>query len=246
MKNIFTYLNETFDILKEDRVVITLSLVPIVIGFAFYFFLGWWIVGPVFDWGESFIAKYISAEILSGFFYYLMVGIVTVGLYFIVSWTFVLVVSMLASPFNDFISERVEKKISGKEPPGLGDSFSSILSNLPGVISNEIKKVFVVLILTAIAFIAGLFPILVPVSIIITALLLSFSFLDYSWSRNHVPMSSCFGFLKKNFVMNSFSGLLFQVLFMIPVLNIFSIPFAVVYFTVMFTREHLLKGSIQE
>lgn len=238
MKNFFYYLNETFEIMRTDRVVVTLSLIPVIIGLTIYMFAGRWLVGSVITQGEILITQYISQDWASGFLYYLLVGVITVGLYFLVSWTFVLFIALIASPFNDFISERVEKVLNGEEPPALGNSFGRILSNFSRVVWNEIKKVTVILLLSMFAFILGWFPLLSPVSIILTALLLTFSFLDYSFARHYISVGKCLNFMRKNWLLSAVSGLLFQFLFMVPILNIVALPFCVVYFTLFYTKQN--------
>ena len=80
-------------------------------------------------------------------------GIIAVLLYFIVGYTFVLIVSIISSPFNDAISSRVEKNLGGIAPEKLPQAFKLLIKNSLKNITNEIKKVCFILFLASIALV---------------------------------------------------------------------------------------------
>ena len=83
------------------------------------------------------------------------------GLFFILfgglaNYTFVLVVSLFASPFNDMIVDRVLKKQQGEEP-SLELSFKETLKRLPKTLMNETKKISLIVVLSIISLFYLLF-----------------------------------------------------------------------------------------
>ena len=108
----------------KDKVNLLFTVIPLSIGTTLYFFLGKWMYGSVLDQGKALIKEKISQGGLGDFLYYLIMAIMTVVLFFVINWTFVLVVSVIASPFNDMISSRIEKLELGQIPDTMGESFS--------------------------------------------------------------------------------------------------------------------------
>ena len=222
----------------SDRVNFILALIPIIIGILLYIFLGAWIFGSLMDKGRTLIEQYVSQGTLGSFAYYIVATIFTVLLFFIINWTFVLIVTVLASPFNDILSSRTEKKIKGEELNTLAESMSIIGSTMFKTLFNEIKKVSLILILSLASFILGYIPLLTPISVVITVLLLAAGFVDYSWSRHRISFSSCVGDLRRNLVGYGFGGAFFFILVSIPIINLVVSPWATSYFTVLWVKNN--------
>lgn len=238
MKNNFERLSYSFDLLRGDRVIMFFSLIPVLIGMALFYFFSAWVYGDAMAWGKQWIESYISSGGLSSFFYYILVGIMTAFLFFLLSWTFVLVVSLIASPFNDLISERVERKVLGKEMESISDSFKSLINRFFFTIINEFKKIIFIIILTILSLIIGIIPVVGPIiSIVFAGLLLAIQFLDYNWSRNQLPLKKCISDIKNTPFSYIISGIIFLFLMSIPILNLLALPLAVVYFSVLFSDK---------
>ena len=229
----------SFGIFFKDKKIILFSLVPVFIGIALYYFIGNWFISEALLLSKTWVASKIQIGFLGKIIYYLLVGVMTVATYFIVNWTFVLFVSLIASPFNDIISERAEKALLNKPPLEMDESFSLMLKKITFIIFNELKKISLILFLTFVALVLGFIPFLSPLSIIVSAFLLAVGFIDYSWSRHDLKFRDCIKLARKSFISYSLSGGIFLVLIAIPVLNLFILPFAVVYYTVLFTKKEL-------
>ena len=87
-----------------------------------------------------------------------MKTLITILFFFAINWTFFLVVSLLASPFNDIISSRVEKKLLGQSLDGMGDEFNGFFSKIGFIIFNETKKVVFIIFLSLISLGLSFFP----------------------------------------------------------------------------------------
>ena len=224
------------DILKKDQKILLLALVPIIMGIVIYLLLGGWIYGEVLGAGTDWMESYLGED-LGGAIRYVLVSLISILMYFMVSWTFVLIVSLLAAPLNDIVSTRVENALGEHKRDANNESSNKMIKRLFKIISNEIKKIIFIIILGFIAFALGFIPILSPISIVISCLLMAVNFIDYSWSRHQMSFSECFGHLKASFFVYSISGGLFMVLLSIPVVNLFALPVAVIYFTILFVKR---------
>jgi CysZ protein len=226
---------------KKDKWITILSIIPVVIGTLFFTIAGNLAYTKSLAYGDSLIKQYITNDSVNGILYYVLVVIFTIILYFLVSYTFVLVVSIFASPFNDMISTRVENVLMGKEIEPIGASFKTSFSKVSYIIFNEIKKVIFILIVSLISVLLSLFPIFSLVSLLLSAILLSVSFLDYSWSRHLLSFRQCLSDLRGNLFGYSIAGGGFLFLISIPIVNIIAYSFGVNYFTCLFTEKNREK-----
>lgn len=237
MGNMIKSFGVTFGAFRKDKILILLSMVPIAIGAMIYSIAGKYIYGDLLTWGENKIKETISSGTWGEFLTWIILGVISVLFYFIVSWTFVLVVSFFAAPFNDLMSSRVEKVFEGQQPDPIGKGLAKIFSRISFIIFNESKKIIFILFVTIIGFALSFFPMLAPVSIIISAILLSVGFVDYSWARHDLDFRKCLSDVRRNFIGYSLAGFIFLVLITIPGVNLLTLPFAVVYFTVLFCKN---------
>ena len=227
-------LKTSFEVLKGDKVAVLLSLLPVGIGLTgLYFFSEWFFTGLPDQILEYFGYGEVSSRVLQG----VVITLLAIGYYFMVNLLFILMVSVVASPFNDFLSTRVGKKLGeGESPPAVGNIFRRVWR----IWFNELKKIACIGSLTTLSLLLGFFPPLIPLSIVLSSLLLSASFLDYNWSRRSLSLRGCLQDMRRHWWHYGLSGFLFLFAFTIPVLNVFMVPFAVVYYTVMYVQGNSL------
>ena len=246
MKEMFSAYTAARRYLFSNKTNFMLALIPVIIGVIVYALLGGWIFNSLIPLGEQWVTSYFSNETVGDIFYYLIVGLVSVFLYLLVSWTMVLLISLIASPFNDLISSRVERLARGKEPEDLSSGFGNMIKKLIGTLLNEIKKVVMILLFTIIAFALNLLPVLVPLAFLITAILFAIQFVDYSWSRHDLASKECFRDTRRNWIPYAISGSGFLVLATIPVVNLFLPAYATSYYTVLWTNLRKKREAISE
>ena len=239
MKYLFPSFIESLSILKRDKIIVLFSLVPILIGVVLFYFLGNVIYTEFLDWINLWVKSKISSDGLGTVISWIITATLTVVMYFVVSWTFVLIVSLIASPFNDIISNRTEKLLLGKKPESLDKSIGRLIKRLGYTLLNEIKKVSFIIFMTCIAVVLNCIPVLAPVSFILSALLLAVGFVDYSWSRHDLAFRGCLDNMRRLILGYTVSGCIFMGLIAIPVVNLISLPFAVIYFTVFYTKHNM-------
>lgn len=233
-----TKLKKAIAYILTDKVNFTLASFPVILGLILYFFAGRWAFTTVMDYGQEFINSHVSGGTISSVLNYLLVGILTVVMFFAINWTFVLVVSVFASPFNDLISSRIAKKENGMNPEGLGEGIANMLKGSLGVIWNELKKVAVIAALTIFAIVLSYIPLLAPVSISISALLLAAQFSDYNWSRHNLRVSGCINDVRANLITYGISGFIFLFFISIPIINLLVAPLATSFYAVVWAGNH--------
>ncbi len=239
MNNSFKRANE---ILKKDKKIILFSFIPVCIGVIFYSFLGHWIYTDVLKYVQGLVSGYTGdGGMLSTALYWILGVLLTVGVYFLVSWTFILVISILAGPFNDIIAERILHANNIK----VASTFSThgIIKGLSKVLYFELKKFVVIITLTLSAFVMGIFPILTPIAIILNIMVFVSNFYSFSWSHLHTPVRTMISSLFKNIIKNLLFGAPLLFLTMIPFVNLLVYPYCVVFFTQYWIDHNLLKDQ---
>lgn len=246
LKNALTSFKPASAQIFKDKVNIILAGIPVIMGILLYYFLGAWVYGSVMDQGHTLIKEYVSEGTMGQFVYYIVAAILTIMLYFLVNWTFVLVVSAIASPFNDMLSTRIEKRLEGKTPDSLQQTFATMMKRMAGTLVNEAKKITFVIFLSVLALVLGFFPILTPASVFLSILLLSIQFLDYSWARHDIKFGKCFGDLRRHVVGYALGGAFFFIIVSIPVVNLIVPPLATSFFTILWMKNNERFNQITE
>ena len=112
------------------------------------------------------------------------------------------------------------------------------------VFYNELKKILFLIFFSFLAFSISFIPMLVPLSILLTGVVVGAGFIDYSWSRYQMNFKECLGQIKRIFIPFSIFGMIFSGAMAIPFVNLFFLPLGVVVFSVLFTLDfNQLKKS---
>lgn len=232
-------------VLRRDKLIFILALIPILIGLGIYGLMSSWIYGHLLPLGRIYIEKLVLSGGWGNFIYYTIVTLFSILLFLFINYTFILFVSIISAPFNDAISSRVEKNLISNNSPGEKETFSEVIKNFFKTIFNEFKKVIFIFTLSLVAFLVALIPVLAPVGLILSGLLFAISFLDFSWSRHRYNLRRCLSDLAKSFIYYVISGSLFLLLMGIPIINIVILPYSVVFLTCLFVQRNL-KANIDE
>ncbi len=239
MNLIFPSFFEALSYFRKDKWLIVLGMIPVLIGLAIYYYMGSWIYGDLLVFGQDYIRSKMASQSWLNFLTTILVVVLTVAFYFLVSWSFVIVVSLFASPFNDMMSSRVERLLLNEKSVHIGESLSSAFGKFFFTILNEGKKILFIIFVSLLGLVLSLF--IPPLSILVSSALIAVSFIDYSWGRHNLKLGSCLRSYRKSFLTYTLAGALFLVFISIPIVNLFMLPFAVVYFTVLFVKLDLRK-----
>lgn len=227
----FNFLNIPFYPIKSlkfmftDKKILALSFAPVFIGIVCYFFIGRYIFTDLNSLGSEYLKQHFQRTTWPSYIFFTLLSVFFI---FLLNWTFFILVSIISSPFNQFISSLVADKY--RVNVFVDNSFLVQLKYLPkNLITEIVKMIFIFLFIFLSLVISFLFP---PLSFLITALVLALSFVDYSWSRNSFNLQMCFRDLSSNFLTYILGGSCFILLISIPFLNILFLPLAVVFFTV--------------
>jgi CysZ protein len=242
--NSFKAIGPAYKLILKDKVSLLLALIPVVIGVTLYVVAGKAFFSMALSYGNQYIEQYLSNGAFGQIVYYLVVSILTIMLYFIVNWTFVILLSLIASPFNDLLSSRIEKLLAGEDLPNFSSSLKGVFDNFFHTVINELKKIFFIVTLSIVALLFGYIPFLTPISVFVTVLLLAVSYVDYSWARNNIPFHECRADVRKNVLSYTFGGGMFMVIIAIPLLNIIVPSLATSYFTVLWVKNNEHSNKI--
>lgn len=228
---------EALRLITRDPVNLFLAVVPTVIALAAYFLAIAWIVQSSGSVGE-FIRHYLPHQEAAGIIGKILTGILVLFVFLLMSWTFVIVVGLVASPFNSMLSSRIETLLAGKPvTEDRGKTLTAIAGGLGKTFANEIKKLVFIAIVGAIAFVLNLFPLFYPIGLFLVSVLFAVQFVDYSWSRHDLGAGACLGDVLRNIIPYSASGFLFLLLVTVPIINAFVPAYATSYFTVLWLKR---------
>jgi len=206
-----------------------LILLPLILGLVFYGSGFYYFFDLVLNHLQPWLVLKFGLDSWGIIIKWLLVAIISILSFFFVNFTFVLIISLIGAPFNDLISESVEKEFLGLTQ----NSTTSIWNKLPSFFINEAKKIFFIIIASILALSFSFIPLLLPITLIFNFMLVAIQFIDYSWSRHFIKASECRREYLKNFFSYTFSGGLFFILISIPIINIFIPSWAAAHFTIL-------------
>lgn len=222
-----------FKMILRDPINLLLALVPTVVALSLYIFT----VVTIFrnsdrfvSWFRGYIYTADQATVLAK----ILTAILIIFIFFLMSWTFVVVVGIISAPFNSMLSSRIEKSLVQKLiTHDKQEALQTIGQGLGQTFKNEIKKLILIAFIGALAFVLNLFPLFYPVGVFLVAVLLSVQFLDYSWSRHELHFGSCLKDVSRNIIPYSITGFFFLLLVTVPIINAFVPALATSYYTVL-------------
>ncbi len=229
---------EVLGVVRKDKSILLYAFCPVLIGIIFYALLWTWPFYSILKQAKVWVEEQAYLQSWTGLAYYILMGMGLALFWLVISWTFILCVSLVSGPFNDIISARVEKVLKGEPPLSVNDSFWRTLGRIKKVMLNEIKKILCVLLLSFVAFITSWIPLLFPLSIALSALLVAASFLDYNWGRLNIPLKECIEDIKSSIIPYGLSGGIFLFFISIPFINLITLPYAVIYYTILFSKQN--------
>lgn len=228
--------SQALKLITRDPVNLFLAVVPTLIALAIYFSGFAWVFQHS-DQLSLFISKYVNHS-TAGVIGKILTFLLAVLMFLFMSWTFVIVVGLIASPFNSMLSSRIETLLAGR--PVTEDkkkTLSEMAKALGGTLQNEIKKLVFIAVVGGMAFVLNMFPLFYPVGLFLVSVLFAVQFVDYSWSRHDMGAGACLSDVLRNIIPYSLSGFFFLLLVTIPIINAFIPAFATSYFTVLWLKR---------
>lgn len=237
MNHILKSIPLAFRMIIKDPVNLLLAIIPTAIALALYIFT----VVTVFRNSDRFVSLfrgYIYTADQATVLAKIITAVLVIFIFFLMSWTFVIVVGIIAAPFNSMLSSRIEKKlVHHLEGADKTETMKQIGQSLGQSFKNELKKLIFIVFVGGLAFLLNLFPLFYPVGLFLVATLLSVQFIDYSWSRHEIHFGKCLRDVTANIIPYSISGFIFLLLVSIPIINAFVPALATSYYTVLWLHR---------
>ncbi len=157
----------------------------------------------------------------------------------IIYFGFGIVANFIAAPFNGILSERVEQRLRGATL--VDDSWAAILATVPRALQRELAKLLYMLPRLLLLIILTLIPVIGLLSPILWfffgAWMMAIQYCDYPMDNNNVSFRALRDHLKtRRFSSLGFGGVV-SFGMMVPILNLFIMPAAVVGATIFWVEE---------
>lgn len=217
--------------LRRNNGLVKYALIPFLINL-FIFTLGSILAWMYFtDWLHALLPSHASGWYWA-IIYYITAIIFIIFLLIMLVMAFTFIGSIIASPFNEILSEKTEKILTGKwnEDPF---SFKLLIGDIGRSIGQEIKKltffgmVFIFLLFLNVVPVLGNFMYL-PLQLGCTFLILAMEFVDFAMSRRRMSFRQKISYTYHHAMpLLSFGSVVFLI-GLIPLLNYFLLPIAVV------------------
>lgn len=153
---------------------------------------------------------------------------------------FTIVGNLIASPFLDVLSERTEERLTDKkidEP----FSFKVLAGDVKAAVGNELKKIGIFILIQVILLLCNFIPVIGNIiyavgSPIFVIYFLAFEYLDFTLSRKRMAFGEKWNFMKQNKGACMGMGASFFFTTIVPFVNFFVMPVAVIGATLLYHR----------
>ncbi|NIH19486.1 sulfate transporter CysZ [Morganella morganii] len=161
---------------------------------------------------------------------YLIWPVAVISVLLIFSYFFSTVANIIASPFNGWLSEKLEAELTGRPAPDQG--WADLMKDIPRILKREVVKLLYyiprAIILLILFFIPGVGQTIAPVLwFIFGAWMMSVQYGDFPFDNHKVSFPDMKRTLRRDNMTNLQFGSLVSVLTMIPFVNLFIMPAAV-------------------
>lgn len=159
----------------------------------------------------------------------------------IMFFTFTMLTSIIAAPFNGFLSEKVEIVVRGKDnsPPF---RWAELLAMIPRTMGRELRKLAYFLPraigLLILSFIPGLNLLAAPLWLLFGVWMMAIQFIDYPADNNKMSWQDMLVFLRQRRWASLGFGSIVYLGLMVPLLNLILMPAAVAGATVFWVHEN--------
>ncbi|UTA48801.1 sulfate transporter CysZ [Simiduia sp. 21SJ11W-1] len=212
-------------------------LVPLLINLVLFFILTAWLLhefGLLMDGLMGWLPGWLS---FLGSILWLIAAFLLI---FVYGYSFSIISNLIAAPFNGFLAERIEVKLTGVAPPP-----EPLSAMIPRTLARELLKLWYFISRGLLLMIGLLVLSFIPILQLLTPLIaalwgawcMAIQYTDYPADNHKTPFKQLRGQLMDQ-SMGSFSlGGLIMLGSMIPLVNIFVTPIAVAGATVFWLRD---------
>ena len=156
-------------------------------------------------------------------------------------YTFNLVASFIAAPFNGLLAEAVERHLGGRPPPSAADSWRAFLTGLGPTFVAEVRKLAYVAVRSlpplALFLIPGLNVVAPVVWMAVGAWMLAVTYVDHPMANHGIGFDELLARLRERRLLSLGFGGAAMAALAVPVLNFLIIPCAVAGATAMWVEQ---------
>lgn len=212
-------------------------LVPLLINLLLFIMAIWLLMRQFTAWVDYGLGMLPAwADFLYWMLWPVFALVVMVGVYY----GFSIVANLIAAPFNGFLAEKVEQRLRGL--PVVDEGWGAVLAMVPRALQRELHKLAYYLprflLLLIITFIPGLNLIAPLLWFLFGAWMMSIQYCDYPMDNNKVSFAQMKQLMKARRITSIGFGSLVQLGMLVPVLNLFLMPAAVVGATLFWVEEY--------
>ncbi|THB72327.1 MAG: sulfate transporter CysZ [Gammaproteobacteria bacterium] len=229
--------------------IISFTILALVLGFAFYQFddlLAWLLPNEsvLSDW-----PKWIEwlAKIVLNALRILLYALFAILSLIATSFSYTILANLIASPFNGRLSEKTEDIYYGEKP--IIDTESSIFKEILPAIFHEIRKILYFLKLLIPLVILSVIPVInviaAPLWFAFGAWVLAVEYCDFPAGNHKISFKELKAKLANKRALSLGFGASASVFTMIPILNFFVMPAAVIGATLLWKENHQVINNIE-
>jgi CysZ protein len=203
------------------------------------FGFGTWAFIHYFD---AILATFVSSPELwyQYILYYLLATVLSLLFAITFVFGFTAVGNLVASPFNDLLSEKTEEIVLGRK---IDEPFSlkMVMADAQTAVLNELKKIGLLILIQLTLLLTNLIPIVGSIIFAITSpiavmFFLAYEYMDFTLSRKHLVFGEKWRIILDHKAACLGMGLGFFFTTVIPFVNFFVMPFAVIAATRLYLR----------
>lgn len=238
MSGFFTGINyffKGFSLASHEKIRLFV-IVPLIINFAIFSVLLWFIFGYLQTYIDAMIPSWLDWEIIRD----IISIIIGLGLIFMSSFIFAMFANIIAAPFNALLAEKVEQLLTNMPPPSTGRS-GGVLSSYIHAISSQVHKLLYSILWSIPLLILFFIP---PVSLIAPALwllfgawMLAIEYIDYPANNHEILFKEQRNILRKNRATSLGFGSMAMIFSSLPVINLIVMPVSVVAMTALYVDK---------
>lgn len=234
------YLIRGFKLLNEPGIR-PFVIIPLLINITLFLTMGGYAIGQFEIWMVSLVAS--IPEWLS-FITWLLWPIFIIMLLMLFAYAFTLVANFISSPFNGFLAEKVEQKLTG-EALNSDDGWKELLAVIPHSLAREVAKLIYYLPWAVGVWIITLIPALNTIAPVLWFMLgswmMAIQYTDYPMDNHKISFADLKSKLRQKRISSLSFGLTVMIGTLIPIVSLFIIPAAICGATLFWLEE--LKES---
>ena len=156
------------------------------------------------------------------------------------AYTFTLLTNLIGTPFNSFLSEKVEMYLTGTDSSS-PSTWQSVLKSLPRALGRQFQLIVYYLIRAGLLLVLSLIPVIHIFAVIawslFTAWMLTVQYIDYPMDNNHLSFMQLRQSIGQHKQLTLSFGLATLLFIYIPIINLLVMPAAVAGATAMWVKE---------